>query len=164
MHCCAMLHKNGILACLCGHNGMCNRYQLWEDNHCCMDTTKPHKENPNRILAIYCRLMELDDRLLAQVYPWSFLNQRDIKCVSSDRWHMLRRFLADRETIQLVLQSTATMSEHQLQELYVENNLYFNNFTFLAATLTVGTVIKCVNAITDPNAVTPPTTQAIALV
>jgi len=92
--------------------------------------------------------------------------------------HTLQRFLrlpcipADREIIELVhspqhyefLQSTATMSEHQLQELCVENDLYFNNFTFLAATLAAGAVIECVNAVTDPNTVTPPTTRAIALV
>ena len=46
------------------------------------------------------------------------------------------------------------MSEHQLQELYVENYLYFNNFTFLAANLAAGDVIKYVNAVTNPNAVT----------
>ena len=67
---------------------------------------------------------------------------------------MMRRFLANQETIELFLQSSATMSEHQLQELYVENYLYFNNFTFLAANLAAGDVIKYVNAVTNPNAVT----------
>mmetsp|Transcript_28185 Transcript_28185/g.60042 ORF Transcript_28185/g.60042 Transcript_28185/m.60042 type:complete len:471 (-) Transcript_28185:56-1468(-) len=186
MHCCTTLNENGIPASLLSHQGMSSkaiakRYKLWQDNCRCMDTPR-HEENPIRILAIYRRLMELEDRLLAQVYPWNYgataANQREEEHISAESRHILRRFLrlpcipADREAIELAhsaehyefLQSTATMSEHELQELCVENDLYFNNWTFLAASLAAGAVIECVNAVTDPNTVVPPTTRAIALV
>ncbi|KAL7545525.1 hypothetical protein ACHAWF_008874 [Thalassiosira exigua] len=182
MHCCTMLNENGIPSSFLNRQGIsnktnANRYKLWADNCRCMDIPR-HEENPNRILAIYRRLMELEDRLLARVYPWSFPDQRYEECIPTERQNKLRRFLrlpcvpADRETIELAhspdhyqfLLRTAAMSKRQLRELCVENDLYFNNFTFLAASLAAGAVIECVNAVTNPNMVAPMTTRAIALV
>ncbi len=144
------------------------RYHLWEENHRCMDVPH-HEENPARLLAIYRRLCELEDRLLARVYPWNHTivdDQRDEECMSTnDRRHTIRRFIrlpftpASRETIELVhspehyewLESTASMTEQELKELFVMNDLYFNNYTFLAATLAAGAVVGCVAAVADPD-------------
>lgn len=183
MHCCAKLNDNGIPTALLSHKGISSevinkRYQLWEENNHCMHNPS-HEENPTRILALYHRLMELEDRLLAQVYPWNdgtSVPSPGKECkMSVARQHKLRRFLhlpctrADRCIIELAhspehyefLKRTTTMSASQLQELSVIGDLYFNNFTFVAATLAAGAVIECVKAVTDFK---PPTTRAIALV
>jgi Deacetylases, including yeast histone deacetylase and acetoin utilization protein len=86
-----------------------------------------------------------------------------------------RRFIplacypASRETIELChtpehynrMKQTSVLSEKELQALAVPYDLYFNNWTFLAASLAVGGVVECVNAVTDEHTCS---TRAIALV
>lgn len=86
-----------------------------------------------------------------------------------------RRFIplacypASRETIELChtpehydkMKQTSVLSEKELEALAVPYDLYFNNWTFLAACLAVGGVVECVNAVTDEHT---SSTRAIALV
>eukprot|EP00934_Nitzschia_sp_Nitz4_P006799 Nitzschia sp. Nitz4//scaffold21_size171442//93257//94718//NITZ4_002170-RA/size171442-processed-gene-0.54-mRNA-1//-1//CDS//3329542438//6789//frame0 len=96
-------------------------------------------EKPNRIRAIYKRLLELE----TTDYHPRFL---EIPCIP-----------ATRETIQLChspehyekMESTLTMSDDELRNMRVPGDLYFGRDTFYAARLACGGVIECVNAVTD---------------
>eukprot|EP00557_Chaetoceros_sp_GSL56_P004700 CAMPEP_0176506128 /NCGR_PEP_ID=MMETSP0200_2-20121128/16868_1 /TAXON_ID=947934 /ORGANISM="Chaetoceros sp., Strain GSL56" /LENGTH=529 /DNA_ID=CAMNT_0017905739 /DNA_START=441 /DNA_END=2030 /DNA_ORIENTATION=- len=86
-----------------------------------------------------------------------------------------RRFIplachpASRETIELChtpehydkMKRTSILSEKELADIAVPHDLYFNNWTFLAASLAVGGVVECVNAVTHEHT---SSTRAIALV
>lgn len=214
LHCCATLDDSGCPTCTrttCSDTSCkgeeaptdleiqekMEKLSIWQQTRCLEDP--PHEENPNRILAIHKRLLGLEDKLLADIYPWSYAHgatatarttmpttavgggvsegeQEDGTCAGGESvLHTIRRFIilpctpADRKTIELVhspkhyefMQRTATLSEQELLDLAVPGDLYFNNYTFLAATLAAGGVVRCVDATTDR---TTGTTRAIALV
>ena len=110
----------------------------------------PPMENPNRIRAIYKKLIQME--------------ATDGGCGQRRRE---RRFIdvpcipAKRETIELAHTSehydrmlqTRDMSDEELQTKSVPNDLYFCKDTFQAATIACGGVIECVNAVTDDSSI-----------
>lgn len=88
----------------------------------------------------------------------------------SGRFIPLQCYPASKETIMLChsekhydfLQHTSQLSDRALRHLTNDmEDLYFSRDTFAAACLAVGGCIECVNAVTDPDAVT---TRAMAIV
>lgn len=89
--------------------------------------------------------------------------------IRTRRFIPLTCYPASRETIELChtpehydrMKRTSVLSDKELQALAVPNDLYFNQWAFLAACLAVGGVVECVNAVTEEQALS---TRAIALV
>jgi histone deacetylase 6 len=108
-------------------------------------------ENPGRTSAIFRKLMELEE-------DDAFSRFIHIPCIP-----------AARETIELChstehydrMEATMDMSDDELRQMTVPNDLYFNKHTFTAAKLAVGGVVECVNAVTQQN---KRSNRAIALV
>lgn len=128
------------------------------------------EERPERIFAIFSRLVELERRLTSSLCPVDvetafspFFNRRLIPLPCKP---------VDRETALLVhtpehyqrLYETSSLSDDELIALDVESDLYFCHDTFLAASLACGGVVECVNAVTEAfkNGYGP--TRAIAVV
>jgi histone deacetylase 6 len=98
-------------------------------------------ENPGRTSAIFRKLMELeeDDTVSRFIH---------IPCIP-----------AARETIELChskahydrMEATMNMTDDELRQMTVPNDLYFNKHTFKAAKLAVGGVVECINAVTQQN-------------
>lgn len=105
----------------------------------------PPMENPNRIRAIYRKLIQMESTNDGdgQESQRRFI---DIPCIP-----------AKRETIELAHTSqhydrmlrTKDMPDEELQAESVPNDLYFCKDTFQAATIACGGVIQCVNAVTE---------------
>jgi len=120
-------------------------------------------ENSDRIAAIYNKLLNLEVRLLL-TSQWMFSNHE-----SQRRFLELECKPVSRETVELVhssthfdeMRETQFMSETELRDMAVPYDLYFNHFTFLAASLACGGVVQCVDAVTNDNA---ETMRAIAVV
>ena len=60
-----------------------------------------------------------------------------------------------------MLSTAFLMTNQQLTDLTDPNDLYFNSYTFMAATLAVGSVVEGINRTTAANSAT---TRAVALV
>jgi len=96
-------------------------------------------EQPDRVRLIYERLQSM---------PQASFRFLEIPCIP-----------ASREAITLVhtpehydrLWDTAYMSDDELLELTVPDDLYFGRDTFFAARMAVGGVLECVKAVTAPN-------------
>ena len=147
------------------------------------DHSIDQNENPSRLTAIYQRLLNLENRLLVkQIYPWassSVVPRESFLCHNShnNRQKSGGRFItlspckpADRKTIELVhspshydfmLSTAFLMTNEQLRDITDPNDLYFNSYTFMAATLAVGGVVESINRVTASNT---PAKRAIALV
>ena len=119
-------------------------------------------ERPDRILWIYQRLIGLQKHLIQEPSSsWYDAASRFIK---------LECIPAHRQAIELVhssemynsLYQTQFLSDEELIELTdSKDDLYYNRYTFQAATLAAGGVIQCVDHVTSKFS---ETTRAIALV
>jgi acetoin utilization deacetylase AcuC-like enzyme len=114
-------------------------------------------ENPDRILRIHSALRALERRLCTY-RPWD------------NRFLKLECIAVDRQTVQLVhsaehydkLYQTQFLSDEELMKLTEkEEDLYYNRYTFEAASLACGGVVQCVEHVTSNFR---ETTRAIALV
>ena len=108
-------------------------------------------ERPSRIQVVYNKLRNLEA-------IDGYRRFIEIPCIP-----------ANRATIELAHSSehydkmfqTTTMTDEELRSLTVPNDLYFGRDTFLAASLAVGGVVECVNAVTDDK---KRSSRAIAIV
>lgn len=143
-------------------------------------------ENYSRIAAIKQRLMRLEYKFASRMFPW-VCNQQlyssrelgrdetrmDLVGVLNTN-HSIRIIPlpckpASRQTIELAhspehyarMKRTSELTTKELQAMTDPDDLYYNNWTFSAATLAAGGVVECVNAVT---AFQPASTRAIALV
>jgi acetoin utilization deacetylase AcuC-like enzyme len=98
-------------------------------------------EQPNRIRAIYKKLVELEA-------TGGYRRFLEVPCLP-----------ATREVIELAhspehydrMCRTMTMTDEQLRLMGVPNDLYFCSDTFRAARMACGGVVECVDAVTDDN-------------
>jgi histone deacetylase 6 len=119
------------------------------------DDNSPPCENRDRIFAIYNQLLDLEDRLHEKAQARGVVDYDD-----SRRFLEIPCLPASRHTVELVhspehydkMRETQFMSENELRELAVPDDVYFNNSTFLAASLACGGVVQCVDAVTDYDA------------
>lgn len=109
-------------------------------------------ENPERIRQMYQRLLSLETRL------------------GGSRFSALSCQPAERDTVLLAhsanhyeeLERTCTLTEEALEiKSNIDDDVYYNRDTFLAATLSCGGVVSCVDAVTDHDTLK---TRAIAIV
>ena len=126
-----------------------------QDNHRDLETEDAAPfENGDRIFAIYNKLLNLERRLLIE-NKWGFSNQD-----TGRRFLEIECAPVSRETAELVhspehfdaMRETQFMSETELRDMAIPDDVYFNHFTFLAASLACGGVVQCVDAVTDYNA------------
>ena len=124
-------------------------------------------ERPDRILCIYKRLMALQKQLLLQHSTSSSSGWCDS---DTTRFIKIECIPAHRKSIELVhtremyneLYATQFMSDGELIQLTNSKiDLYYNRYTFQAASLAAGGVIQCVDHVTSQYC---ETTRAIALV
>jgi len=128
-------------------------------------------ENSSRITHLYQKMLELENRLLSR-------QSLTGKTVSNSQTATDRRFIplqptpCPRETIELAhsrkhyehILRTCELSNHDLRELTVDDDLYFCRDTFLAASLACGGVVNCVDAVMDSWETGSGPTRAVALV
>jgi acetoin utilization deacetylase AcuC-like enzyme len=126
-------------------------------------------ENSNRIFKIYGSLLDLEKRLL-----------RQSQFIPGIMPHYESRFVefpckpVDRETVELVhtpehydwLYHTMFLSEAKLRQLTDPDDLYVCSSTFLAALLSCGGAVQCVDAVTSGRRCSAGNkiTRAIALI
>lgn len=110
-------------------------------------------ERPARAEAIYSSLCKLEQQLYNQ-QPSTLMHN------ATGRFIRLTCPMVSRETVQLVhssqyydtLLQTSLMNDMELQKLnQQDNDLYYTNDTFLAASLACGGVVECVNAVTTKD-------------
>ena len=152
-----------------------------EESPC--DTEEAPVENYSRIAAIKHRMMSLEYNFASNMFPWACNQQlyssrelgRDetmdlgVLNIDSRRFIPLSCKPASRQTIELAhspehyarMKRTSQLTTKELQAMTVPDDLYYNNWTFSAASLAAGGVVECVNAVT---AFQPASTRAIALV
>jgi histone deacetylase 6 len=106
-----------------------------------LEEEAPPMEHPDRIRAIYKKLVELEA-------VDGYLRFLEIPCIP-----------ATRDIIELAhspehydrMCRTMTMTDYELRLMGVANDLYFCKDTFQAARIACGGVVECVNAVTDIN-------------
>lgn len=109
-------------------------------------------ENPERIRRIHQRLLSLEIRLGGSRFS-------SLSCRPAKRDTVL---LAHSANHYEELERTCTLTEEALEiKSKVDEDVYYNADTFLAATLSCGGVVSCVDAVTDHEALK---TRAIAIV
>lgn len=121
-------------------------------------------ENSSRIMRIHQRMLELEERLLQAVRVKQLWPRRRFVPLDPDP--------CTRANIELVhtpehyenMLRTAFMSESQLRNLSVDDDLYYSKDTFLAASLAAGGVCTCVDAVLEASCTGVGPTRAIALV
>lgn len=138
-----------------------------QQHHCYSHEEAPF-ENSNRIVVLYRRLLDVEDRLLRQAMAKQLKLMPPVR-----RFLQLQPVPCPRATIELAHTSqhyermmlTCTMSHKELKDLSLkDSDLYYCKDTFLAATLACGGVVQCVDAVMDAHATGVGPTRAIALV
>ena len=119
-------------------------------------------ERPDRILWIYHRLLGLQKQLVQKPSSsWYDASSRFIKleCIPAHRQAITAIHSSEMYDD---LYKTQFMTDEELMELTnSKDDLYYNRYTFQAATLAAGGVIQCVDHVTSKFS---ETTRAIALV